>query len=372
MARLVYSLSGEGRGHATRAETVISMLSPRHHLLVYAPPIAHETLRHAFESSPNVVLRSLDCLRFRYRGEKLSYLRSTVGAVPFLCKMEPRIRRISREVREWGATHIINDFEPLLSRVARRLSLPWIGLDHQHFLTAIDSRCLPAGLARKVRFLRPSVWMFCPVKGRQIVSSYFDFQLRESVQHSVRKTGVLLRDAVLNSVPDWGEHIVAYMRRDLPRKLLQSMQASGRDVYVYGLGEREAEGKVRFHKTSTVEFLDHLRSCAALVCSSGNQLIGEAMHFGKPTLAVPERGNFEQEINGFFLPKTGAGNTVAACDLERSTIAQFLEERERYMTPERLVSSGNTTVRDQLEAWIDPDPKPSRPTIVEPVGVTAA
>ena len=166
MARLVYSLSGEGRGHATRAETVISMLSQNHHLLVYAPPIAHETLRKVFEHSPNVIVRRLDCLRFRYRGQKLSYIQSTLGAVPFLCKMEPRIRRIGREVREWGGTHIINDFEPLLSRVARRLSLPWIGLDHQHFLTAIDSGYLPGALARKVRFLRPSVWMFCPVHGR--------------------------------------------------------------------------------------------------------------------------------------------------------------------------------------------------------------
>ena len=139
------------------------------------------------------------------------------------------------------------------------------------------------------------------------------------------------------------------------------------------LGERNSEGNVQFHKTSTNGFLEHLRTCAALVCSSGNQLIGEAMHLGKPTLAVPERGNFEQEINGFFLPKTGGGNTVSVRDVGRSTIAQFLDEREKYLDPERMVSHGNATVHDQLEAWINPDPRPSRPHFEETsVGVTAA
>ena len=373
MARLVYSLSGEGRGHATRAETVISMLSQKHHLLVYAPPIAHETLRGAFAHRSNVIVRRLDSLRFRYRGQKLSYVQSVLGAVPFLCKMEPRIRRISREVREWGGTHVINDFEPLLSRVARRIGLPWIGLDHQHFLTAIDSASLPQMLARKVRFLRPSVWLFCPVEGRQIVSSYFDYPLRQSVKDSVRKTGVLLRESVLQAVPDWGDHLVAYMRRDLPGRVLDAMRAVGRDVHVYGLGERQREGNVYFHPASTHGFLEHLRSCTALVCSSGNQLIGEAMHLGKPTLAIPEHGNFEQQINGHFLPLTGGGNTVSVPDVDRSTIAAFVDEREKYLDAENRVSAGNATVHDQLEAWIEPDPEPSCPQFEKvPVGVTAA
>ncbi|QDV65610.1 glycosyltransferase family protein [Crateriforma conspicua] len=352
MARIVYSLSGEGRGHATRAHTVISLLSRQHDVLVYAPGMAHELLSQCQYDPQRITLRRLDGLRFRYRGRRLSYLSSLVASSGFLMRLPARIRTIRHEIRNWGATHVINDFEPLLSRVARSASLPLISLDHQHFLAAMDTSVLPSSLARKVRFLRLSIPLFCPRPDRQIISSYFDFPVRPSMSHQVTKVGPLLRNAVLRAKSESGEHLVAYFRRDLPKQLLESLKRCGKQVYVYGLGALSPTGNVQFLETSVDGFLEHLRSSTALVCSSGNQLIGEALHWSKPILAVPEFGNFEQEINGFFLPTTGGGQTVQDSQVGPQTVGEFLENIDRYRNAKGAVTAGNQVVIDRLNQMI--------------------
>jgi hypothetical protein len=44
MASIVYSICGEGRGHATRARTVVEGLRQRHRLTLFASGCAHDLL----------------------------------------------------------------------------------------------------------------------------------------------------------------------------------------------------------------------------------------------------------------------------------------------------------------------------------------
>jgi uncharacterized protein (TIGR00661 family) len=352
MARIVYSLSGEGRGHATRSETVISMLQNKHSVLVYAPPLAHEILKERLAGRPSVTLCRLDGLRFQYRNERLSYPLSIASAIPFLCGLKRRMAVIEREVRDWQATHVLNDFEPLLARVAKRIGLPLLSLDHQHFLSAIDTRLLPHSLAWKVRLLRQSIPLFCPQPDHQIISSYFDFPLR-SVACASKKVGVLLRKPIQQARIEDDEHLVVYVRHDFPERLQVSLRQADRPVFVYGLGAKPSCGNLNFMETCTDGFLENLRRCAALVCSSGNQLIGEALYLGKPILAVPESGNFEQEINGHFLPLTGGGVTVRLNKVEPRTVRDFLDQLPFYRQMVGKSQGGNIQVQRILDELID-------------------
>jgi len=352
MARIVYSLSGEGRGHATRTETVISMLQNKHSILVYAPPLAHEILSESLGNRPNVTLRRLDCLRFHYRNQRLSYALSIAKSIPFLCQLKRRVAAIEGEVRDWQATHVLNDFEPLLSRVAKSIRLPLLSLCHQSFLSAIDTKLLPRPLAWKVRLLRQSIPLFCPQPDHRIISSYFDFPLR-SVARTSMKVGVLLRKSVQRAHVEDDQHLVAYLRRDIPPRLEKSLGQVNRPVFVYGLGSQPSRRNLHFMATCTDGFLDHLRRCTAIVCSSGNQLIGEALYLRKPILAVPEAGNFEQEINGFFLPSTGGGKTIGLDQVQPQTVDRFLDQLPIPTQIEAKSVSGNSQVERILDELID-------------------
>lgn len=324
MARIAYSMSGEGRGHATRVEAVVSMLSRHHDLLVYAPPLAYHLLSESLQENSRVELRRLDGLQFRYSGKRLSYLKSVVASVPFLLSLRSRVATMRRELTDWGATHAICDFEPTLSRAVCQLNIPLISLDHQHFLTTIQPDSLPWTLRWKVQALAPSVSLFCPGPVRQIVSAYFDFPLRQNLGN-VDRVGALMRNCVLQAKSEWGEHLVAYFRRNIPDPVLNALATTGRVVHVYGLGAKPRMGNIRFQSTSVKPFLEHLRTCRALVTSAGNQLVGEALYLRKPVLAIPELGNFEQSLNAHFLPRTGGGLTTTAQRCTPRFMHAFLE-----------------------------------------------
>lgn len=101
-------------------------------------------------------------------------------------------------------------------------------------------------------------------------------------------------------------------------------------VHVFGQGELPDEADLHFHKIDNATFLDHLARGCALVCTAGNQLVGEALHLGKPVLALPEPSNHEQEINGHFVAAMGVGECRSLARLRSRHIAEFLSRLDTY------------------------------------------
>jgi uncharacterized protein (TIGR00661 family) len=354
MARIVYSLSGEGRGHATRVATVVNMLAGRHEVLVYTPPTVQALLEKSLMHLPGVTIRPLPALGFQYFRKRLSYVLSLAKSLPYLARLPRSLRSMERQVRDWRATHALVDFEPLLPRVAHKLGLPVISLDHQHFLTYLDTKCLPIALTWRVACLRPSIPLFCPAADHRIVSSYFPYPIRSGLP-PMTPVGPLIRETILGTPPECGEHLVAYFRREPSERILSVLSRCHRSVHLYGLGIRQPVGSLRYLPASVEGFLSDLRTCAALICSSGNQLVGEAIAWNKPVLAIPEPGNFEQQLNGFFLPQTGMGTTVQACDFDVRSLDGFLERvpTRRAVSADRPFA-GNSVVKSTLSSILSP------------------
>ena len=85
MATIFYGLSGEGRGHATRARTIVEGLRKRHKVVVFAPDLAYALLEPVFRET-DVRVERIPGMQFAYnrRGHvrllgtltsNLSYLR---------------------------------------------------------------------------------------------------------------------------------------------------------------------------------------------------------------------------------------------------------------------------------------------------------
>ena len=76
--------------------------------------------------------------------------------------------------------------------------------------------------------------------------------------------------------------------------------------------------------------VEDLARCRALVSAAGNQLIGEALHLGKPMLVLPERAHAEQMMNSHFLAGMRAG---AFCPLETvspAVVRGFLDGLDEF------------------------------------------
>ena len=97
-------------------------------------------------------------------------------------------------------------------------------------------------------------------------------------------------------------------------------------------------------------FIDDLAGCQAVVSTAGNQLVGEALHLGKPLLVIPEPRNFEQAVNGHFLEERGAGwcETGPLTPTRLGTFLERLDELRARIQP----VSGNQAALDALEGQL--------------------
>jgi uncharacterized protein (TIGR00661 family) len=331
MARIAIGVCGEGRGHAARALTLIERFGGRHELLVASTDEALALLA-ARTGACRAAVRFLDVpgIRFEYAGGRIDVSRSIAAGLWYGWRRLPAILgRVTRALEAFGADLVITDFEPVLPRAARRLGVPIVSVDHQHFLLAYDLRHLPHGLRWQAACMGLAVRLYVRGAADTVVSAFFRPPLVRGWEQVVQ-VGPLLRGAVLAAEPHEGGHVVSYLRRHTPAAVLDALAACGLPVRVYGLGGRAPRGAVTFHEIDETRFVEDLAGCAAVVAAGGNQLIGEALHLGKPLLARPEAGHAEQCMNGHFLRAMGCGDFVPLEQVDADRVRAFLAARDRY------------------------------------------
>ncbi len=352
MGRVFYSVAGEGRGHATRVRTVVEELRQEHEVVLLAPHVAFEFLDDIYHDSEDVEVRRIPGLQFCYNGRRVSYFSSIRQSVPYLRQLPELVNSMERMLRDEQPDLIITDFEPALPRAAKRLGLPFLSFDHQHFLTSFDLSSLPLPLWLKAQSIALSINLFYSGQRETIVSSFFTPPLRHGCGN-VTSVGVMLRRELQQADPHDERHLLVYLRRFAPPRLMDALRRCGREVSIYGLGELPREGNVRYFEVNETGFLDDLINCHALISNAGNQLVGEALSLKKPVMAIPEEGNFEQSVNAHFLAQTGYGVGHDAASLTDEHLKQFLEQvpeiRER-IDPSQVI--GNAAALEAIRRYL--------------------
>lgn len=259
MGRIYISLSGDGRGHATRVRTLVESLRESHALVIHTFGQGYEFLSRCYAGS-NVQVRSIPGLSFGYGATgNVSVGRSLAGAMQYLWRLPELLARLRMSLTEERPDLVISDFEPALPRAARPMGIPHISLNHQHFLLTYDLSSLPAWLRLHTRYLGWVVRAYDSPAVARVVSSFYFPPLRTECHH-VTQTGVLLRPSVLDAERSNGSHLVAYWRRQAPRSALETLAALKREVRVYGLGQQPPCGPLRFQAADEESFVTDLAS----------------------------------------------------------------------------------------------------------------
>jgi uncharacterized protein (TIGR00661 family) len=330
MARIAISLCGEGRGHAARICTLVERLGAGNDYLIATSAEALAFLRGRCGGRGDVRFIELPGIRFRYVGERLDVPRTVVDGLRFRAVELPAlVERMVGELERFAPDLAIVDFEPVLPRAAARLGIPLVSLDHQHFLLAHDLRTLPFHLRCNARLMGLAVRLFVPRATTTLISAFFRSPPAAGWEHAWQ-VGPLLRRSLLAAVPHEGPHLVSYLRTHTPPAVLDALSACGLPVRVYGLGRREPVGDVSFHDVDDRRFVADLAGAAGVVAAAGNQLIGEAIHLGKPLFVLPELAHAEQTMNAHFLAAEGCGAFMPLERVDAAAIRQFLDQRDRF------------------------------------------
>ena len=297
MANILYGVNGEGAGHSTRAKEVLSHLVARGHTVHVASfDRGLRNLKEHFD------VTEIFGFRFAYVNNRVRYKRTIAKnliTVPQAAKSLARLRHL---VDECKIDLVITDFEPLTCHVGHKKGLPVISIDNQHCLTnAVVS--YPRKYRRDAAAAKLVTRLMTPRAHAYLVISFFTAPVRK------RNTFLfppVLRQEILDATAVEGDHILVYVTSPAPAlaKLLGSVR--GRFV-AYGFAREGQEGNILYKRPSLDGFFADLVSARAIVANSGFSLVTEALHLGKPYLAVPVSHQFEQVFNAYWLEKSGYG-----------------------------------------------------------------
>lgn len=120
-----------------------------------------------------------------------------------------------------------------------------------------------------------------------------------------------------------GGGVVCYFRDDNGRHVVSALRACGVTPLVFGSVDPKLPG-ARFEPLNRIRFLAALAEADAVVSSAGHQLISEALELGAPHLALYATGDDEQKLNVEMLRSAKLGDGAALESVDRAQVLHFL------------------------------------------------
>lgn len=318
MARILYGVAGEGMGHASRSKILIEhLLEQRHQVKVVSHDKGYENLSPYFE-----VLK-IAGLRITYRNNQVKYLETLFSNLAKFPGLQKSFNSVAGLMEEFQPQIIISDFEPITALHANLDGIPLISIDNQHQLThtavSYPREYLQEALAAKTisRLM---------VHGAQayLITSFFKTPVKHARTYLFPP---ILRREVLDLQPGEEDFVLVYTTSRFT-EMTEILKKINAHFVIYGVIGKETTGNLTFKDPSQKEFLKDLGSCRAVIATAGLSLISEALFLGKPYLAIPVEGQFEQIVNAYYLEKLGYGKF--AREANQKNIENFLYNLGKY------------------------------------------
>jgi uncharacterized protein (TIGR00661 family) len=209
-----------------------------------------------------------------------------------------------------GLDLVITDFEPISARIAKRNSIPSIGLGHQYaFIHDIPMD----GDNPLSRFV---IKNFAPA----------DFPVGLHWHHFDRPIlPPIIPDEIRNRHKRVAKKILVYLPFEQLQDILALLKPSRRyDFFIYHrLDSAEDKCNLHLRPYSRSGFLNDLIECNGVICNAGFELASEAMYLGKKILVKPLAGQMEQISNALAITSLKLG--MAMTRLNNVRVAQFLD-----------------------------------------------
>jgi uncharacterized protein (TIGR00661 family) len=324
--RIAYGVMGYGRGHAMRTMAVLPSLMQEHEITVFAGGDAYEVLAPLF---PTVRIPTIGYVYNAVGGHSLprTFVRNLAPLADLMFGGHGS-DVVEREIRSRGIQLVISDSEAWCHRAAIKLRLPRVSFDH----VGIIAYCKP--------HFPPDLWVagmrdaygYRALRGepeRILLASFYPAEPRKP---GTRIVGPLLREEVLRMQAEQGDYLLVYFNKGEHQYLPhvdRTLRLLDMPAVVYGTPYRGKVDNLDFRAPSNEWFVHDLAHCRAVVCTAGNQLIGEAIHYGKPILALPEQA-FEQRLNAYMIERMGVGMRADLLRLTPSDIDRFMGHYDYY------------------------------------------
>lgn len=354
MARIIYGVSGEGSGHATRSKEILSRLVRNHDVKVLAYGKSYELLKDFFDT------HKIYGLHLYYRAGSVDYLETALSNLRRLpAELGGTRREVDELVKQFKPQVVISDFEPVSGLLARWNRLPLISLDNQHIFTNCEVK-YPARFKKEALVNRLVIAAYLPKISETLITCFYH---PEIIKKDTYLFPPILREKILKIKPVEGRHILVYQTASGDDSITRVLKKCPGEFVFYGCNKELRDGNVTYRKFSENGFIKDLAGCRAVICNGGLSLMCEALHLGKPILSVPIAGQFEQIANAYYLNKLGYGKYCAT--LTALKVKKFMAdipgyERQLKTYPRTDCSAIAAKVEELIAKHVKEGVKPGR------------
>ena len=328
MAKIIYALSGQGRGHTSRVIAISEALRQRGHEVLFC---CGGTAREVLEGRGEQVL-PVPALRQVMQDNEIR-LGQTLRKNWQTVLRGPRI--VSRLADTFQSHHpdlLITDFEAFSPRAARRVGLPVLSFNHQQVVTETKYD-LPVRYWFHAALTRAVISTIAPSHPEHILLSSFFFPPLKAPSRATLIPPII-RPGVQQVTPRSGNHVLVYYNQTGgAERVLHTLRQVDASFIIYNFdppADPAHYPNMTFKPSSLGGFLEDLARSRAVICTAGFTLISEALYLGKPLLVIPNQGIFEQTLNALALRQEGLGHAVLDRPPTHKDVEHFLEEAPSY------------------------------------------
>lgn len=308
--RIFYAVQATGNGHISRAME----------LLPYLQEWGQVDL---FLSGDNSNLQLDAPIRYRSKGVSLYYnCRGGLDYWRIVRGFHPlQLRREIRDLPVEQYDLVLNDFDYITSASCARKKIPSVHFGHQ-------ASFLSAKTPRPEQRNATGEWILKNyAKASQQVGFHFE-------SYDTGIFGAVVKQDILDATPVDLGHIVVYLPsycQQQLRQLFSTLHDCRFEIFSKEIRCPRIEGHIRWMPVNRELFNKSLVTCSGIVTGGGFETPAEALHLGKKILAIPIRGQYEQQCNAAALRLLGVSTLPAItedfknhfyCWLERGLVVK--------------------------------------------------
>ncbi|MBL0233131.1 MAG: glycosyl transferase [Chitinophagaceae bacterium] len=309
--KIFYAVQATGNGHISRAMTLLPFLNKYGSVDI-------------FLSGDNSHLDLNGPVKYRSRGISL-YFNNKGGLNYRKTASNIQFSEISRDIRKLPVEKydlVINDFDLITSLACRKKKVPFVHFGHQ---ASFLSNEVPRPRSKKLY----GEWLLKNY-ARSPYTTGLHFE-----RYSPFIFEPVIKQNILESLPEDHGHITVYLpayKLSFLIQLFSTLPGYRFEIFTPEKRSVETSGNCVLNPVSNGGFNKSFINCHGIICGAGFETPAEAIHLGKKILAIPIRGQYEQQCNAAALETMNATVLYSLTSQDRQTIQKWLLEENKCVS----------------------------------------
>ncbi|MFM1913639.1 MAG: hypothetical protein RIR51_1482 [Bacteroidota bacterium] len=325
MAKFIFTVQGEGKGHLSQAIALKQILEKKGHTIVgITLGISNnrripEYFRNEFSkittlASPGIIYG---------KGKSVKTIKTALQGVIGILKYKKSTLKLGKLIKNKKPDYIINFYEYTtgLFYLLNKSEVPCISIGHQVLL--LNKNFIPLPTNKLEQYFLNFYTRLVTYGSKKYLGLSF-YPLENDDESEIISIPPLIRNEIKELKPSKKGGILMYITH--PNYYLDIIQWQKKNPSVkidvfwdnpeFPL-KTEINENLFFHQVDSKKFIQYLKDCKGLCCTAGFESIAEAMYLDKPVMVIPIQNHIEQKINAWDTFNAGAGIASKNIDLDK-------------------------------------------------------